>query len=128
MEHETFQVTVKGLVFDRGGRVMLLREPSGVWDLPGGRLRHGESFEECLRRECEEEMGVGCTVLEKTPRCAWTALDKLGNWRLMLCFAIELEHFQFRDSEECVGYDFIARESLDSVDLSPQTRPLRAWL
>jgi 8-oxo-dGTP pyrophosphatase MutT (NUDIX family) len=30
----------------------------GTWDLPGGHLVIGESFEECLAREIEEETGL----------------------------------------------------------------------
>lgn len=62
---QCFHVTVKGLVFDERGAVLLLRERSGALDLPGGRLEHGESFAECLERECLEEMGVGCRALAR---------------------------------------------------------------
>jgi ADP-ribose pyrophosphatase YjhB (NUDIX family) len=95
-DSQCFHVTVKGLVLDEHGAVMLLREQSGTFDLPGGRLEHGESFAECLERECREEMGVGCRVLDRLPRFAWTAVDKNGIWRLVLCFAIELEHLSLR--------------------------------
>jgi len=80
---QCFHVTVKGLVLDERGAVLLLRERSGIFDLPGGRLEHGESFAECLERECREEMGVGCRLLDRLPRFAWTATDKNGIWRLV---------------------------------------------
>lgn len=128
IDEQCFHVTIKGLVFDERGAVLLLRERSGVYDLPGGRLEHGERFEQCLERECREEMGVGCRVLDRLPRFAWTATDKHGIWRLVLCFAIELEHFCFTDSEECVGYEFVTRTDLASRPLSPQIRPLEEWI
>lgn len=30
----------------------------GTWAVPGGHQKHGESLEECARRECEEETGL----------------------------------------------------------------------
>jgi 8-oxo-dGTP pyrophosphatase MutT (NUDIX family) len=129
MPHERrYHVTIKGLVFDERGRVMLLREKSGRFDLPGGRLEHGEEFTDCLVRECREEMGVGCRVIDRLPRHAWSATDKDGVWRLVLCFAIELESFEFTESEECVGYRFVSQGDFDCLSIAPHTRPLAAWL
>jgi 8-oxo-dGTP diphosphatase len=125
---QCFHVTIKGLVLDKRGAVLLLRERSGAFDLPGGRLEHGESFAECLERECREEMGVGCRVVDRLPRFAWTAVDKNGIRRLVLCFAIDLEHFTFTSSEECVGYEFVPERELALRPLSPQIQPLAAWL
>jgi mutator protein MutT len=31
---------------------------AGTWEFPGGRARHGESLEDALRREIEEEIGI----------------------------------------------------------------------
>jgi 8-oxo-dGTP pyrophosphatase MutT (NUDIX family) len=125
---QCFHVTVKGLVFDERGAVLFLKERGGDFDLPGGRLEHGETFEECLVRECHEEMGVACRVLDRLPRFAWTGVDKNGIWRLMLCFAIEIDHLEFIETEECVGYEFVARRDFAAKPLLPQTRPLERWI
>ena len=56
--------TVGALFLDRSGRVLLgLRAPwkrawPCHWDLIGGRVEAGESVEEALIREVEEEVGV----------------------------------------------------------------------
>jgi len=125
---QCFHVTIKGLVFDQRRAVLLLRERGGALDLPGGRLEHGEGFAECLERECREETGVGCRVLDRLPRYAWTAPDKGGIWRLVLCFAIELEGLDFSESDECVGYEFVGKEDFGARPVSTQIRPLVEWL
>jgi ADP-ribose pyrophosphatase YjhB (NUDIX family) len=51
-----YRVSVKALVFDRDGRLLVVQEPDGLWEVPGGGWEHGESFEECLARELAEEI------------------------------------------------------------------------
>lgn len=37
---------------------VLLLKDNDNWDLPGGRMKYGESIMDCLRRELQEELGV----------------------------------------------------------------------
>ena len=54
-------VSVKGILIHRG-RVLVLRNDRGEWELPGGRLDDGETPEGALRREILEETGLRVTV------------------------------------------------------------------
>ncbi|QXJ19529.1 NUDIX domain-containing protein [Actinomadura graeca] len=51
--------SASALVRDDDGRVLLLRRPdNGLWTIPTGGLKKGETIRECAVRECREETGV----------------------------------------------------------------------
>jgi NAD+ diphosphatase len=64
---------VAGVIVDEQGRMMVLvraKEPGkGKWDLPGGFVDPGETAEEAVRREVQEEVGLEVT-----------AMRYLGSW------------------------------------------------
>ena len=59
---EPVEVAV-GVLVDGSGRYLLTTRPpgkvyAGYWEFPGGKLEPGESVEQALRRELQEEIGV----------------------------------------------------------------------
>lgn len=58
--------TVGALIFEPTGRVLMLRTHkwSGMWGIPGGKPKFGESSEEALRREVLEETGLEIDGIE----------------------------------------------------------------
>ena len=50
----SYPVSVKGVVV-QAGRVLLLHNERGEWELPGGRLELDETPEQCIVREIGEE-------------------------------------------------------------------------
>lgn len=106
-----------GLVF-RGGRLLITQRPAhghlaGLWEFPGGKREAGESFETCLARELEEELGIEVavgalleTITHQYPekavhlrffRCAWRRHEPraLGCADFRWVTAPELAAFEF---------------------------------
>ncbi len=50
-------VTVGALVYDAAGQVLMVRTRkwSGLWGIPGGKVKYGETLETAVRREMKEE-------------------------------------------------------------------------
>lgn len=58
-----------GIIWKRGRLLIQQRPPQGLlgglWEFPGGKRERGESFEECVRREVREELGIRVKVREE---------------------------------------------------------------
>lgn len=54
---EKQKVSAKAVILS-GGKVLLLKQPNGRWDLPGGKVDKKEDLVDGLIREVEEETGI----------------------------------------------------------------------
>lgn len=68
-------VGVGALIFNAEDKLLLgLRGPlakneRGKWEIPGGAIQFGETFEEALKREIKEEIGVEIRIIELLHIC-----------------------------------------------------------
>lgn len=77
-------LSVKGVVLDAGGRVLLCRNHRDEWELPGGRPAAGEEPTACLLREILEETGVSVQVRERIGNWPFEAVP--GRWVRVVAF------------------------------------------
>ena len=59
-------------LIDAEGRLLLAERPAGksmagLWELPGGKVEHGESPEVALARECQEELDIVVATADLVP-------------------------------------------------------------
>lgn len=124
-----------GLVF-REGRLLITQRPAGghlagLWEFPGGKRDAHESFEECLRRELKEELGIEVEVLELVESLTHDYPEKSVHLRFYRCAwkqheprAIECAAFRWVRAEELGQYQFPAA---DARLLETLRRPGARW-
>lgn len=82
-------LSVKGVVWDTGGRVLLGLNDRGEWELPGGRPEHGETEAQCLVREVLEESGLPVSVRQHLGRWCFEVVP--GQYVLISAYACLLQ-------------------------------------
>lgn len=60
-------IVVLAAIIERNGHLLVTRRLAGthlagLWEFPGGKCEPGETHEDCLRRELDEELGVNASI------------------------------------------------------------------
>ncbi len=124
------KLVVAALATDGAGRILLTRRRSDQplpdkWEFPGGKMEPGESPEEALMRELQEEIGVRPQVGP-----AWAVLyHRYPEYDvLMLVYACRLEPGVEPRCLEVGALAWARPDELEGYDILPADRPLVARL
>ncbi len=125
MDDAFYRVSAKALIFDESGKKFAtILEDNGWWELPGGGLDWGESIEECLKREIQEEMGLTVTEVAKNPSYYLIGKNMDDQPSLNLVFVVKVKDLNFRPSDECRELKFIFPEEIDTIKAYRNVREL----
>src|SRR5205085_1108824 len=121
MAEVPFFVGVHGVIANRGRLLVLRRAPSmsykpGSWDLPGGHLCIGETFEQCLRREIKEETDLEVTVERLLGLHSMPAEPYVQ--ALYACRLQVYRHIKLRPDEH-IDSRWVTLEELSTMELIP---------
>lgn len=120
------RVNVVGGAVVRDGRVLACRRTqpahlAGLWEFPGGKVEAGESDEQALVRELDEELGVRATVGARIgPDLA------LGDTAVMRVYLVAVEGEPVAHEHDAMRW--LSADELDDVPWIPADVPVLSVL
>jgi 8-oxo-dGTP pyrophosphatase MutT (NUDIX family) len=103
-----YRVSLKAIIRNDNGEVLVVKENGSQWSLPGGGMDHGESVHEALQRELYEEVLIDTPFHETLVDSATMYLESKEAWLLWLVFTVTVEDIQFgvgQDADEVAFMD-----------------------
>ena len=102
-----YRVSVKALIKDDNGHILVVKENQEVWDLPGGGLDHGERADDGIKRELSEELGVGNIRIINLVCVKTIYIEHKQSWLMWIVYEVELNSIDFHLGDEVVEVTFI---------------------
>ncbi|MDT0450856.1 NUDIX hydrolase [Streptomyces hesseae] len=116
------------VVVDDAGRVLLQRRrDNGMWALPGGGMRIGESLPDCAVRETKEETGIDVEVIGivgtySNPRHVFAYDDGEVRQEFSICFLARQVAGCLAVSEESTDVRWFEPGEIDALPMVPGIR------
>lgn len=111
-----YRVTAKALIFDEHDKLLVLTTANGNYELPGGGWEHDESYEQCLAREIQEELGVGVGSISPVLFIYRGRNDNKGFMTLRIVTEVTLKSHEFAYGDDMRSAQFVSREQFVSMD------------
>jgi len=119
-------ISIKGVLFVEG-KVVLVRNERDEWELPGGRMDAGETQQQTLVREFEEELGIQIEPQGVIDSYAFEVVP--AKFVSIVTYGCRL-HGEFRPvlSGEHTAFGLHALADLDRIPLpAGYARSIRTW-
>ncbi len=130
MAGKTVLVAACALI-DVDGRVLICKRPqgkhlAGLWEFPGGKVEDGETPEECLIRELEEELGIEVTHACLAPFVFTSHVYETFHLLMPLYLCRRWTGVVLAKEHEALAW--VKPDKLGDYPMPPADEPLVAWL
>lgn len=131
MSEKPLLLVAAAALVDPDGRVLICQRPegkplAGLWEFPGGKVEPGETPEQCLIRELDEELGVQVTRACLAP-FVFASHGYEAFHLLMPLYLIRRWEGQVT-AREHKALAWVKPSKLGDYPMPPADAPLVAWL
>lgn len=123
------RLTTKALIL-RENKVLLVCEPNGKWELPGGKPDFAEHMEDTIRRELKEELGIPEVSIQGVAgqfdfisHCPEINTDYQF---VAIVFRVDIGEADIALSHEHEKYAWLELEEINSLNIKPEYKAFLA--
>lgn len=102
-----YRVSLKALIRNADGKVLVVKENGSAWSLPGGGIDHEETIHEALKRELYEEALIEHDFTESIADTAILYVKSKEAWLLWLVYKINIDEFTYGVGEDADEVAFV---------------------
>jgi len=126
-----YRVSVKALIINDEGKILVVNERGTGWDLPGGGLDWGEDTLTALKRELREELGCSAKIDEQPIMIAPSNINPLNQHVLWIVYRAEVDPAQITATDEVQDTRFMALDEFqaneEKYDFFDWESPIDFW-
>lgn len=116
------RVTVKAVI-TRDDKFLLVKEPDNRWEFPGGKIEFGDTPEETLKRELQEELSLTDLKIGSIINAwSWVFKFEVHLQFFMLAYQCETNQTEFQLSHEHTEYGWFDKTDALKLNLTEGTR------
>lgn len=119
-----YRVTAKAFIFDEDRRLLVCCS-GDTWEMPGGGWEHDESFEDCLGREIQEELGVELKYAEKIAFLYRGKSKRRGYYTIRIAVPAEVVSHDFVPGDGMEEARFVTREEFLGLNFAHDELPVK---
>lgn len=122
-----YRVSLKAIIHDDEGKVLLVQEGDPVWTFPGGGIEHDESEQEALVRELTEEANIVAPFSFYPIGVEPIYVEERDTWLLWIVYKVTPEPgYSFGPTDDAQKVEFKDPAELKESD-NPWERLVYKW-
>lgn len=111
-----YRVSVKALIHDSTGKILVIKENQDTWSLPGGGLDHGEDPIKGILRELNEELKIERAEVSDIACVKTFYLEHKQAWLMWVVYDVTISDTEFIYGDGVTAAMFLDAETLASSD------------